>query len=365
MPPGWQGALRGWPAFVCGAGPSLDLSAPILEKNARQGVVLAADSALRTLARHGIRADFAVSIDAAKAPEKCLPEASFPPSRVILSAVSPPAWTSPLAPPDYTFLASRQITLDWAEQHGIPRTPVDASESCGATALKLAHFLGCAPIYLFGLDLAVAADRPAERHAVGADATLYTQSGYNPAQAFPRVPGNYEETVPTFARTDWHALNELLGTWPRGVVHNVNDRGARFANTTLVHPRDFSVASAGGGITAPLEQLAPAAAVAATKFQSELRAHGQRALRAMAPLRAALERSGPAGAAAEFRNFLGHPGAAPAMGAFAFKLMPHLFPPIEGDAAFWRTLIDEFEILAIAAAAKDGARNPGPPVSWP
>src|SRR5262249_22611600 len=64
LPPAWRGALRGSPAFVCGSGPSLDRSAPALAPFARHGVVIATDSALRTLAHAGVTADFAVTIDA-------------------------------------------------------------------------------------------------------------------------------------------------------------------------------------------------------------------------------------------------------------------------------------------------------------
>ena len=39
------------------------------------------------------------------------------------------------------------------------------------------------------------------------------------------------------------------------------------------------------------------------------------------------------------------------LGAYELKLMPHLFPPIEGDNAFWQGLLDEFTMLAMLAAS--------------
>ena len=54
VPASWAGALRGVPAFICGAGPSLDVTAPLLAAHRSRGLVFAADSALRGLARHGV-----------------------------------------------------------------------------------------------------------------------------------------------------------------------------------------------------------------------------------------------------------------------------------------------------------------------
>jgi len=49
LPEAWAGAAKGIPAFVCGAGPSLDVSGPALARQASQGLVLAADSSLKKL----------------------------------------------------------------------------------------------------------------------------------------------------------------------------------------------------------------------------------------------------------------------------------------------------------------------------
>lgn len=352
VPSAWAGTLQGLPAFVCGAGPSLDVSAPRLAPAARCGIVFAADSALRTLARHDLPVDFAVSIDAAKVPAKCLPPASLP-SRVILTTVSPPGWCDALPEDRWRFVSSNQITEDWLGAHGVPRTEIPARENCGATALELARFLGCSPIYLFGLDLAVDAASPAQRHASGADASLYTASGYDPTQQLPTVPGNYAAQVPTFAMGDWQALDARLADWPAGLVSNVTDRGARFRNTTLVPPGEFTLADhpvdkpAALALLAVNDSGAPAAAAGALSL---LRDTGNRAAHLVDPLRSALRKKGPPAVAQRFREFLAGPDAGAIFGAFSFKLMPHLLPPVEGDADFWQSLIEEFGALANAAA---------------
>ncbi|MBC7368204.1 MAG: DUF115 domain-containing protein [Undibacterium sp.] len=153
LPAAWAGALHGLPAFICGAGPSLDVSLPALAAAADRAVIFSADSALRALARHGVAADFAVSIDAAKVPEKCLPSTHLP-VRAVLASVSPSAWQTALPAAQTFFLSGPQVTHDWFATRGVPRTALAVAESCVCTALRLAHHLGCDPIYLFGMDLA-------------------------------------------------------------------------------------------------------------------------------------------------------------------------------------------------------------------
>jgi hypothetical protein len=306
LPAAWEGALHGQPAFVCGAGPSLDVTAPRLAAIADRGVVFAADSALRALARHGISIDFAVSIDAAKQPAKCLAPDSLP-ERVVLASVSPPAWCDALPIDRCFFVSGRQVTEDWLATQGVVRTATAAQENCGSTALELARFLGCAPIYLFGLDLAVDSANPASRHNAAADATIYTNSGFNPAQQLPTVPGNYAARVPTFAAGDWRALDERLAEWPAGLVFNVNDRGARYRNTTLVHPDQFvpnTPTTIKNTLLAHLATLETAAPNALDTVRSKMNVVATRAAQLPSPLRAALAAKSPETVAEIFKTFL-------------------------------------------------------------
>lgn len=350
VPASWQDALRGLPAFVCGAGPSLDVSAPVLAAHANEAVIFASDSSLRGLHRHGVSADFTVSIDVAKQPEKCLPPDGRP-ARAVLAAVSPPAWTHAMKPGSFFFLSSGQVTLDWLARQGVATTGLIARENCGNTALELACYLGCAPIYLFGLDLALDANHPTPRHNAGTDASLYVASGFAAAQKHPHVPGNYTASVPTWAPADWRSLDERLAGWPAGLVTNVNDRGARFRNTTLLHPAAFVLEGVNPGKRGALARL-PAATSPESRAPSALSRLRQIAREAKArlkPLRAALRDQGPAGAAQIFGNFFRGGDQGAAFGAFSFKLMPHLLPPLEGSPADWSVFIDEFEELARTA----------------
>jgi len=359
IPGSWQGALAGLPAFVCGAGPSLDVTAPRLAAAAGTGVVFAADSALRTLAKHGVAADFVVSVDAAKQPQKCIPD-GFIPARVALASISPPTWLDAAGRGRCLFLSGNQITEDWLCGCGVRRSAATVQENCGSTALSLARFLGCAPIYLFGLDLAVDASKPAQRHAVAADSALYVASGYNPDQAMPLVSGNYEERVPTFALGDWRALDARLAGWPAGLVFNVTDRGARFRNTILVAPGDFAVeGSAKADRLERLPQPEAAAPEIAGAAMERLCAVGDCVGSLHNQLQEALAGARFDQVVGILRKFLASDERARLMGGFSFRLMPHLLPPLETDATLWRNIVGEFEELGcVARAVGSASRNP-------
>ena len=348
VPPEWKAALSGQPAFVCGAGPSLDVSGPVLARHANHAVVFSADSALRTLSRLGVAADFAVSIDVAKVPAKCLPEGVAAPRHIVLSAVSPPEWHAAVPTPSRTFISSAQLTLDWLALQGVRKTEVLATESCGSTALDLARYLGCAPIYLFGLDFAADPADPTRRHTASAEKSIYTNSGYDAGQSQPVVPGNYAEQIPSFIYGDWRALDERLAQWPTGLVHNVNDRGARLRNTTLIHPGafDLSVATAGklsrlAGLAAPTADVRLVEEIAGA-----IRSVGARIGASIPQLRTALAAGSADRVVAELRRLFADRSMGHVLGAYALKLMPNLLPPVNPDLALWETHINELEGLA-------------------
>lgn len=343
LPESWTGALRGLPAFVCGAGPSLDVSISKLAGAADRAVIFSSDSALRALARHGVTADFAVSIDAAKIPEKCLP-ATHPPARLVVASISPPGWQTALPSTPPVFISGRQITDDWFAALGAPRTALAAAESCGSTALELAHHLGCDPIYLFGLDLAVDSTDQARRHQRDADPALYVQSLYDPAVSLPRVPGNYAPAVPCFALGDWRELDARLAGRVGSKIFNVTDRGARLRGTTLIHPDDFSVQAPVQPKTALLSLLdGPSAEPPGVA--ARIRTAGEQCRTALPMLHDALARGGPPALASAFVPLMVGPDTGRLLGAFGLKLMPHLVPPIGGDATFWKTLLAEYAEL--------------------
>lgn len=351
LPASWRNALRGRPAFVCAAGSSLEASAPELAAHAGRGAVIATDSALHILARHGIAADVAVSVDANEAPHIRVP-GEHPPGRVVVSPVSPPAWLGVLAPGRVCFAASRQITTAWLAEIGVAWPELAVAEHCSGTALELARFLGCAPIFLFGMDLELGADQSPQGHEAGVAPAVYMDPLLGPNRRLPEVPGNYAEAVPTSLLGDWRDLDARLAGWPAGLIFNVTDRGAWLSNTTLVHPDNFSVPPFAVDKAELLARLGPPEPVDSGALDgafAQVRETGRQGAAAVAGLRAALAKGGPPAVAAGFRPLFANQVLGRVLGGFSLKIMPHLMPPLEGDAVFWSSLIDEHaELLALA-----------------
>jgi hypothetical protein len=254
------------------------------------------------------------------------------------------------------FAASRQITTAWLADSGVPWPDLAVSENCGGTALELARHLGCAPIYLFGLDLALDASEPARRHTAEAEPALYKDSGFDANQRFPEIPGNYTRTVPSHIVGDWRLLDARLAGWPAGLVYNVTDRGASLSNTTLVHPDNFSLPAPADNkapMLANLAQCEPTEPIVLEAVFSQLRETGRKESMAISGLRVLLAKGGPPAVAAAFRPLFADKTLGRVLGAFSLKIMPHLMPPLEGDAAFWSLLIEEYaELLALAQTVR-------------
>jgi hypothetical protein len=352
VPRAWAGALDGVPAFICGAGPSLDASMGALAPVARHGIVFAADSALRALDRAGLGVDFAVSMDVRKTPEKCLTPQGPRPGRVVVVGFSPPAWREAVAEERVWFLSERQKTEDWLATLGIAKTALAVGVNCGGTALELALHLGCRPIFLFGMDHAVDGRNPTRLHQQHLDATLHAQLGFQPGRNYPKVPGNYQEEIATPFLREWRTLDERCAGLPAGRVVNVTDRGARLRNTTLVHPDGFALAGAVADPFARLARLAPADSIAEADWRRLVKEIGPAAdvgARLIGAARSALAAGDTArsvnGLRAAFRN---RPFSA-LMGNYCLKVLPHLLQPNVADSRLWEQLVTECEeLLAVA-----------------
>jgi len=296
-----------------------------------------------------------VSVDVSKVPDKCLAGVSELPHWMCLANISPPEWgQAPLSGGAF-FCSGRQVTADWLAGQGVTRTAVEVGENCGVTALALARFLGCAPIYLFGMDQALDDNDLQRRHHQVVSEDLYVESGFNAEVRHPRVPGNYEQTVSTHIESDWRALNAALAEWPEGLVFNVIDRGARLTNTTLVAPDQWVLGGGGGEKTKRVGALT----LPSSEFQLEavlarVREVARARFSQVDALVAKLAQGGPIAAQEGFRPLMADREFAQLMGAFSLKLMPHLFPPVEGSVAFWQELVAECRELTLLAAELAG-----------
>jgi hypothetical protein len=360
-----QNVLSGAPAWIVGAAPSLDHSMGALRQVRECGVLFAADSAWRVLRSHGIEPDFVVSMDASKTAERCLPQDGLRGERIVLSLTSPADWRQRIPAENRFYLAGNQLTHLWLEKKGVPPAPLSALVNCGVTAASLARFLGCAPLYLFGMDFALDPTRPSPRHHEA------WKNGWNPlpmqadtggrAAVFPKVPGNHSDEVPTHAYGDWKEFNALLSSWPEGLVHVVTDRGARLSNTRVLTPASFLE-----GQGASIRRIAPwsfpkTSAVSASQIESlreSLLRFSEQLEHFLPSLKSLLALRGGGDAAQALCQLMKDREKGLMLGAFTLKWLPDLLPPAMTEPERWSELLAELELLA--AQMKDPLSVTGP-----
>ncbi|MFP6854550.1 MAG: 6-hydroxymethylpterin diphosphokinase MptE-like protein, partial [Opitutales bacterium] len=215
---------------VVGAGPSLDVTLPLIKEGFDRPLVIAADSALQALLSHGISPDFVVNIDPEKSLQSCGSPAVFP-GIAILSSQSHPSWREAWGE-NVRYLSGRVLTEDWLAQKGVEKTALHAINNAGLPALLLADFLGSGAIMLLGMDLSSeSSDKPRYAKSTGREHMEIISSTYH------KIPGNHHETVTTPFLSDWKETSEhCAAVASRRYLINLNDRGARLEGSVVIHP---------------------------------------------------------------------------------------------------------------------------------
>ena len=154
---------KGVPAFIVGAGPSLDKNVRLLEEASKKGIVFAVNSSAKTLARHGFAPHVLACIESMDS-SKLLSELPFIDDvvRAFSLCAAPNILKTGKGPllPIHEFLP--QFARPLEELTGVPGVAVCGSVS--TAAFSIAHALGCSPIVLIGQDLAYTSGRT---HASG------------------------------------------------------------------------------------------------------------------------------------------------------------------------------------------------------
>ena len=230
VPENWRGSAAGSLALVVGAGPSLDVTLPLLKKDFPAPVILAAHSALSALSSADLHPHFTLSLDPEKTHVACAPP-EYRPGQVILSTQAHPGWAE-LWGDDARYLSGRVLAEDWLAAKGIPKTNLLAVNNSGLAALLFADFLEPAAILLLGMDLA-AGKHPSDRYATSTGrAHLQVHAAH-----LHRIPGNFADTVSTPFLSDWSETSETCAAIAaKRPVLNLNDRGARLKGADLIHP---------------------------------------------------------------------------------------------------------------------------------
>ncbi len=233
LPSEWNTLGDGSLGLVVGAGPSLDVTLPLLKTNIPKPIIVAADSSLRALKDAGMDPDFVVSIDPQKTFDSCS-EPGYTPGIAILSSQSHDSWSKQWGQ-KCAYLSGRIITEDWLAEKGISKTNLLAINNAGLSALALADYFNTSAILTIGLDLA-GGGKGQERYAENTNRSHIQVF----ASHFHDIPGNFSETVPTPFLSDWQETSDLCHkVAQKKTLINLNDRGARLEGTTLVHPEQI------------------------------------------------------------------------------------------------------------------------------
>ncbi|MDR0585483.1 MAG: DUF115 domain-containing protein [Treponema sp.] len=143
---------RPLPVFLAAAGPSLDRAGPLLPEIRQRCVLVAVDTSLRFLLRHGADPDFVLAVDPQFWNARHLDRCPAPRTRLIAeSAVYPPVLHLPFKG---VYLCSSLFPLgSFIEQRVDPKGILGAGGSVATTSWDFARTLGAEDIWIAGLDL--------------------------------------------------------------------------------------------------------------------------------------------------------------------------------------------------------------------
>ncbi len=222
---------RGIPAFVLGAGPSLDKSLDTIEKNKDKAILISCGSTITSLQRAGIKPDIHVELERTKYTYDVLSEVDREFLRGIFLVTTNAVWTDcfELFDEGGFFLKMNDAGSSMFQESGAPYL-MNLGPTVTATGVSLAANLGFKEVYLFGVDLGV---KDIERHHSSLSNYFNKKSmlyGFKPM--FNRkLPGNFGGEVLTndlFEETAY-AIHKTIYRY--GIkVYNLSD-GIRIKDT--------------------------------------------------------------------------------------------------------------------------------------
>ena len=180
-----EGKYQGVPAFIVGAGPSLNKNGPALREATKKGIVIAVNTSGKALVRHGVTPHVLACIESIDLSHDL---AGLPFIDEVVRAFSlsgsPAHFATGKGPllPIVENLPTFEPLVSLLGQRGLA-----VGASVTTAALSLAHRLGCSPIVLVGQDLAFTGNQ------VYAQGTSYEGSQVRIAKSGGRVEHAWSE----------------------------------------------------------------------------------------------------------------------------------------------------------------------------
>lgn len=156
-----DGAARGFPAIVVGAGPSLDAVLPALREAQASALIIAVDTALRPLLSAGIEPHLVVAVDPGEANVRHLWDLpACPNTHLVAEASVDPVALGSFRGRTFLLSVSDHQPWPWLRTHGQPRGRLRVWGSVLTCAFDLALRMGGDPVVFAGADLAFPGGRP-------------------------------------------------------------------------------------------------------------------------------------------------------------------------------------------------------------
>ena len=255
----WQPPSRTLPAFVVGAGPSLDLDMEDIRRLRDDVVLISASSALRVLLENGIRPDIHCEVENSfglgdVALDLAAKYGGLGDIHLYASATIDPRIAPCFKSATYFFRFGLSSTALYG---GDAQAPRYCEPTSGNTAVQCALSLGFRDIYLFGLDFGARdAENHHSRHSVyfnfedPAEMATYTPYDFNH-----RVPGNFGGEILSGWQLDWgrKSVTEAIQAAGKVRVMNCSD-GSLIPLTTPLVAEALDLPEAAIGQTQELEQ---------------------------------------------------------------------------------------------------------------
>ncbi len=148
-----EGKCAGDVAFICGAGPSLNLSAPLLREVQDKALIFAAGSALRALEIQGVTPHFGAALDPEPSYTRFLQQEGFEVPLFYQSRFSHKCLSQAHGPLLWMpSTGNHPLESYLAAECGIFSEPFDAGWTVANFCIALAAHLGCTTLILVGMD---------------------------------------------------------------------------------------------------------------------------------------------------------------------------------------------------------------------
>jgi hypothetical protein len=232
VPTAWKNYCQDKLAVVVGAGPSLDITLPIIKSWTVPFTLISTDSAIHAVRQVGLQPDIVLSIDPAKTLQSCI-QGEYKEGILVANSTTHPSWLKNWDC-DLAMISGYVLCEDYLANQGLAKSELIAINNVGLTAISLANFLGPEAIILLGMDLASDAKSGFSRYA---EITSRPQGMITFGAKIYKIPGNFEPYVQTSFLSDWKdTSNFCKEVAQQRYLINITDRGAQIEGAVLIHP---------------------------------------------------------------------------------------------------------------------------------